>query len=305
MGSTVRVIPRLDIKGPNLIKGIQFDGHRVLGTAEQFADFYYRAGADELIYQDTVASLYRRNSLLDIVERTASRIFIPLTVAGGIRSVGDVRSLLRAGADKVAINTAATENPALLRDVAQAFGSQCVVSSIEAFRRPDGRYEVWVDYGRQPTGLDVLDWAQRVVDLGAGEILLTSINRDGMGRGFDLDLVRRISDAVPVPVIASGGAGNVKHFAEAVQVAHADAVAAASVFHYQYAVPVDKPFMSHSEARLRMGEQIDSGNIDFLNHGYGRQRSIPVSPASIDQVKMSMAAAGVPVRATWAPEAVA
>ena len=296
MGSTVRVIPRLDIKGPNLIKGIQFDGHRVLGTAEQFADFYYRAGADELIYQDAVASLYRRNSLLDIVRQTASRIFIPLTVAGGIRSVDDVRALLRAGADKVAINTAATENPTLLREVATAFGSQCVVSSIEAFRGSDGRYEVWVDYGREPTGIDAFEWAQRVVDLGAGEILLTSIDREGMGRGYDLELIARISEAVPVPVIACGGAGDIPHFAEAVQKAGADAVAAASVFHYHYAVPVDKPFMSYGEARLRMGAHIDSGNIDFLNHGYGGQRAIPVRPASIGQVKAAMASAGIPVR---------
>lgn len=305
MGFTVRVIPRLDIKGPNLIKGIQFDGHRVLGTAEQFADYYYRAGADELIYQDAVASLYRRNSLLDIVRRTASRIFVPLTVAGGIRSVDDVRDLLRAGADKVAINTAATEKPKLLRDVANAFGSQCVVSSIEAFHRRDGRYEVWADYGREPTGLDAFDWAKRVVDLGAGEILLTSINRDGMGRGYDLELIERISEAVPVPVIACGGAGDIPHFVEAVQRAGADAVAAASVFHYHYAVPVDKPFMSFEDARLRMGEHIDSGNIDFLNHGYGGQRAIPVTSASIGQVKAAMASAGIAVRPASQREPVA
>jgi cyclase len=296
MGSTVRVIPRLDIKGPNLIKGIQFDGHRVLGTAEQFADYYYRAGADELIYQDTVASLYRRSSLLDIVSRTAARIFIPLTVAGGIRSVADVRSMLRAGADKVAINTAAVENPDLLRQAAGAFGSQCVVGSIEAFRRPHGRYEVWVDYGREPTGLDAYDWAKRVVDLGVGEILLTSINRDGMGTGFDLELVAQISDAVPVPVIACGGAGRASHFVAAVTDGHADAVAAASVFHYQHAVPVDRPFMSYEDARLRMGAHIDSGNIDFLNHGYGGQRAIPVTPASIAEVKQAMVEADIPVR---------
>jgi cyclase len=296
LASTVRVIPRLDIKGPNLIKGVQFDGHRVLGTAEQFADYYYRAGADELIYQDAVASLYRRNSLLDIVRRTATRIFVPLTVAGGIRSVDDVRALLRAGADKVAINTAATENPALLRDVALAFGSQCIVASIEAFRRSNSRYEVWADYGREPTGLNVFDWVRRVVDLGVGEILLTSINRDGMGHGYDLDLIARVSAAVPVPVIASGGAGDIAHFPEAVIQGGADAVAAASVFHYNYAVPVDKPYMSYEDARLRMGAHVDSGNIDFLNHGYGGQRAIPVRPASIEDVKAAMTTAGLPVR---------
>jgi cyclase len=299
---SVRVIPRLDIKGPNLIKGIQFDGHRVLGTAEQFADYYYRAGADELIYQDAVASLYRRNSLIDIVRQTASRIFVPLTVAGGIRTVEDVRTLLRAGADKVAINTAATERPELLRDVANAFGSQCVVSSIEAFRRPHGRYEVWVDYGRQPTGLDAVDWAQRVVELGAGEILLTSINRDGMGRGFDLELIAQIAESVPVPVIASGGAGSADDFVDAVRRGHADAVAAASVFHYKYAVPQQPDADSPMPAPLRMGVHLDSGNADFLNFGYGGQRSIPVTPTSIEDVKRALAEAGVPVRSAAAVE---
>lgn len=292
MGATVRVIPRLDIKGPNLIKGIQFDGHRVLGTADDFAEHYYHAGADELIYQDTVASLYRRNSLLDMVSRAAARIFIPLTVAGGIRSVEDVRALLRAGADKVAINTAAIERPELLREIVASFGSQCVVSSIEAFRRPHGRYEVWVDYGRQPTGVDAFDWARRVVDLGVGEILLTSINRDGMGRGYDAELIAQISRAVPVPVIASGGAGKASDFGDAVAVGHADAVAAASVFHYHYAVPDGGAGIG----RLRMGEHLDIGNSDFLNRGYGGQRAIPVTPCSIDDAKAALLAAGASVR---------
>jgi cyclase len=253
---------------------------------------------DELVYQDAVASLYRRNSLLEIIQETASRIFVPLTVAGGIRSVGDVRALLRAGADKVAVNTAATENPTLLRDIALAFGSQCVVSAIDAFRRPDGRYEVWVDYGRQPTGIDVFDWARRVVDLGVGEILLTSVDRDGTGRGYDIDLIARVSAAVPIPVIACGGAGDLSHFPEAVIQGGADAVAAASMFHYWSAVPVGKPYMSYSEAQLRMGASIDSGNIDFLNHGYGGQRAIPVRSASIGQVKAALEASAISVRAT-------
>ncbi len=292
----IRIIPRLDIKGPNLIKGIQFDGHRVLGTAEEFADVYYNAGADELIYQDTVASLYRRNSLLEIIERTSMKIFIPLTVAGGIRSIEDIRRILRAGADKVAINTAAIDNPKLLNEASNTFGSQCIVSSIEAFKKDDGKYQVWVDYGREVTALDALEWAMQVVDLGAGEILLTSINREGMGTGFDLELVEKISSMVPIPVIACGGAGNKEDFSKVVQVGCADAVAAASVFHYHYATPVDKPFMSFSEARLRMGEHIDSGNVDFLNHGYGGQRAITVEPASIQDVKSFMIEKGIAVR---------
>lgn len=295
--SPVRVIPRLDIKGPNLIKGIQFDGHRVLGTAEQFADYYYEEGADELIYQDAVASLYRRNSLLDIIQRTADRVFIPLTVAGGIRSVDDVRQILRAGADKVAINTAATQRPALLTECARAFGSQCVVGSVEAFLRASGRYEVWVDYGRESaTGLEVLDWVKRIIDCGVGEILLTSINREGTGAGYDLELIQRVTEISHVPVIACGGAGKLEHFSAAIRDGHADAVAAASVFHYHYAVPIDRPYMSYAEARLRMGAHIDSGNIDFLNHGYGGQRAIPVQPASIDQVKARLLADGIPAR---------
>lgn len=295
MKTTVRVIPRLDIKGPNLIKGIQFDGHRVLGTAEQFADYYYREGADELIYQDAVASLYRRNSLFDIIRRTAARIFVPLTVAGGIRTIDDVRDILRAGADKVAINSGAVENPQMLRDAAQAFGSQCIVSSIEAFRQKNGHYEVWVDYGREATGIDVVEWVHRVIDLGVGEIMLTAINREGMGSGYDLELIERVAEISPVPVIACGGAGTLAHFSAAVN-AGADAVAAASAFHYNYAVPVNKPFMSYGEARLRMGEHIDSGNIDFLNNGYGKQRAITVTPASIQDVKKHLERAGIPVR---------
>ncbi len=298
MARQIRVIARLDIKGPNLIKGIQFDGYRVLGTADQFAKLYYKEGIDELIYQDAVASLYRRNSLLDIIRRTAGEIFIPLTVAGGIRSIEDIREILRAGADKVAINTAATENPSLLKEAAKIFGSQCIVSSIEAFRTDSGKYQVWVDYGREVTSLDAIEWAKQVVDLGVGEILLTSINREGMGSGYDLELTQRISSMVHVPVIACGGAGCKEDFSRSVLEGEADAVAAASIFHYNYATPVDKPFMSFEESRLRMGEHIDSGNIDFLNNGYGGQRAVTVTQASIGDIKDDMAQKGIAVRMT-------
>jgi imidazole glycerol-phosphate synthase subunit HisF len=295
MGQYVRVIPRLDIKGPNLIKGIQFDGHRVLGTAEQFAEIYYKEGADELIYQDAVASLYRRNSLLDIIRKTAEKIFIPLTVAGGIRTIDNIREILRAGADKVAINTAATENPNILSEAAKIFGSQCIVCSIEAYRNDFGKYQVWVDYGREVTKLDAIEWAKQVEYLGVGEILLTSINREGMGNGYDLELVEKISSLVKIPVIACGGAGKIEDFVKVVNCG-ATAVAAASMFHYNYAAPVDKPFMSFTEARLRMGEHIDSGNIDFLNNGYGGQRAITVNNSSIHEVKQFMKEKGIQVR---------
>ena len=292
----VRLIPRLDIKGPNLIKGIQFDGHRVLGTAEEFAETYYHQGADELIYQDTVASLYRRNSLLKIIKNTAEKIFIPLTVAGGIRSVDDMRNILRAGADKVAINTAAIETPNLLYEGAKIFGSQCIVSSIEVYRKEGGFCEVWVDYGREATGINAIEWAKRVADLGAGEILLTSINRDGMGKGFDIETTAEIASAVSIPVIACGGAGEKKHFIDIINKGQADAVAAASIFHYNYAIPKTGHTMQFNLEELRLGREIDSGNIDFLKHGYGGERVITVNPCSLLDVKESMAKASINTR---------
>lgn len=297
MANLIRVIPRLDIKGPNLIKGIQFDGHRVLGAAEEFAEIYYAEGADELIYQDAVASLYRRNGLTEVVKRIAEKVFIPITVAGGIRSVQDIQILLRSGADKVAINTAAIETPELLSDAAKMFGSQCIVSSIEAFRGSDGRYRCWVDYGRETTNVDAIEWAQRVANLGVGEILITSINNEGMGSGYDLELINQITSRVHVPVIACGGAGNVGDFSKAVIEAGADAVSAASIFHYYYAKPKPQSkTMQSVGSKLRMGEDIDAGNIDFLNHGYGGEKAIMVEPASIKEVKRTMAGAGVRVR---------
>ena len=228
----VRIIARLDIKGPNLIKGIHLEGLRVVGDPQSFARRYYEAGADELIYMDTVASLYGRNNLTDIVRHAARHVFVPMTVGGGVRSVEDARTLLRAGADKVAINTAAVHRPQLVSEVAQEFGSQCMVLSIEAKLTGQGSWEAFTDNGREHTGLDVLDWARRAVDLGAGEILLTSVDREGTQKGFDLELTRAVADAVPVPVIASGGMGTPGHFVEVVQVAHADAVAIAHVLHY-------------------------------------------------------------------------
>lgn len=228
----VRIIPRLDIKGPNLVKGIHFEGLRVLGKPEDFARRYYEHGADELIYMDVVASLYGRNSLLDIVERTSREILIPLTVGGGLRSAEDIRRVLRAGADKVSINTAALTRPDLIREVSRAFGSSTIVVSIEAIRRPDGTYEAYGDYGRQSTGMDAVGWAKRAAELGAGELLVTSIDRDGTGQGFDVELTRRIAESVPIPVIAAGGAGRISHIHDAIVEGRADAVCVASLLHY-------------------------------------------------------------------------
>ena len=231
--STVRLIPRLDIKGPNLIKGIRLEGLRVVGDPHEYAQRYYEAGADELVYMDIVASLYGRNNLTDIVRRAAQDVFVPMTVGGGIRSVDDVRTILRAGADKVAINTAAIARPELISEVARLFGSQCMVLSIEAKRRP-GRegWEAFTDNGREHTDLDAVDWAVRGVELGAGEILLTSVDQEGTRKGFDVDLVREISTRVPVPLIASGGMGSTEDLIKVAAEGKADAVAMADILHW-------------------------------------------------------------------------
>jgi cyclase len=230
--ANVRLIARLDIKGPNLIKGVQLEGLRVMGSPGEFARGYYEAGADELLYMDTVASLYGRNNLTEIVAQAARDVFIPMTVGGGVRSVDDVKMLLRAGADKVAINTAAVRRPELISEVARRFGTQCMVLSIEAKRAP-GHWEAYTDNGREHTGLDVVGWARRGVELGAGEILLTSVDREGTGKGFDVDLVAAVCRSVNVPVIASGGMGNAQHLVSVVRNGGADAVAMAKVLHYK------------------------------------------------------------------------
>jgi len=231
---TLRIIPRLDIKGPNLVKGIHLEGLRVLGKPEHFARFYYENGADELLFMDIVASLYGRNNLLEIVERTAREIFIPLTVGGGIRSLEDIRRILRAGADKVSVNTAAIKRPEFIKEASRKFGSSTIVISIEAIRLPDGSYEAFTDNGREKTGIDPFRWAVQVAKLGAGEILVTSIDREGTGKGFDLELTQRISEAVSIPVIACGGAGKVEHVYDAVKKGKVQAVCLSSLLHYHF-----------------------------------------------------------------------
>lgn len=231
--ANVRLIARLDVKGPNLIKGIHLEGLRVIGDPQEFAQQYYRDGADELIYMDIVASLYGRNNLTDIVRRTAEQVFIPITVGGGIRSVDDVAMLLRSGADKVAVNTAAIRHPDLVAQIAGRFGSQCMVLSIEAKEVGPGKWEAYTDNGRERTNLDVVEWAVQATRLGAGEILLTSVDREGTRKGFDLALTKAVSSAVTVPVIASGGLGSSAHLIEVVTRGGADAVAMADALHYK------------------------------------------------------------------------
>lgn len=229
---SVRLIARLDIKGENLIKGVHLEGLRVIGDPQEYARRFYDQGADELIYMDIVASLYGRSNLVDIVRRAARDIFVPLTVGGGIRSIEDVTNLLRAGADKVAINTAAVHRPELITEVAQKFGSQCMVLSIEAKRQGDYHWEVYTDCGRERSGLNVIDWVKRGIELGAGEVLLTSIDQEGTRKGFDLDLLEAVNKFAKVPVIISGGYGEAQHLRAAID-SGADAVAFADALHYE------------------------------------------------------------------------
>lgn len=230
--NNIRLIARLDIKGPNLIKGIHLEGLRVIGEPNDFALKYYLQGADELIYMDCVASLYGRNHLAGIIEASAKNIFVPMTVGGGIRSLEDVAKILRAGADKVAVNTAAVANPQLITSIARHFGSQCMVLSIEAKNVGPERWEVYTENGRERTGLDVIEWAKQGVAMGAGEILLTSIDNEGTRKGFDVALVRAVSAEISVPIIASGGMGKPKDVIEVVNEGCADAVAMADILHY-------------------------------------------------------------------------
>lgn len=282
----VRVIPRLDIKGPNLVKGIHFEGLRVLGKPEWFARHYYEHGADELIYMDAVASLYGRNSLTDIVERTSKEIFIPLAVGGGLRSVDDIRTVLRAGADKVSLNTAAIRRPELIREASRAFGSSTILVSIEAIRKPDGAYEAYVDYGRQAMGVDAVEWAKRAVELGAGELAVTSIDREGTGKGYDVELTRQIAEAVPVPVIAGGGAGRVEHVAEVVSAGRADAVSMASLLHYNFVRTVD----------ISRGDFSVEGNVEFMSGRRGDVANRRIADASLGEIKDHLAARGIGCR---------
>lgn len=280
----IRIIPRLDIKGPNLVKGIHFEGLRVLGKPESFARHYFEQGADELIYMDAVASLYGRNSLASIIERTSREIFIPLCVGGGLRSVDDIRSVLRAGADKVSLNTAAVARPELIREASRAFGSSTIVVSIEAIRLPDGTYEAYTDYGRERSGRDAVEWAVQAVDLGAGELVVTSIDREGTAMGYDLALTKRIAQLVPVPVIAGGGAGTAAHVRDVIREGGADAVSLASLLHYNWIQHRD-----HSSEDFA-----DEGNIEFLKRGGSLSR---LEDVSLRDLKRSLESAGIECRA--------
>ncbi len=247
-----RVIPCLDVKDGRVVKGVNFVSLRDAGDPVEQARVYDAAGADELCFLDITASSDKRNILLDVVRETAEVCFMPLTVGGGVRVADDIRGLLLAGADKVSINTAAVKNPDFVREAAQKFGTQCIVVAIDGKRTGDGRFEVFTHGGREPTGLDAVDWARRMAELGAGEILLTSMDRDGTKQGYDIELTRAVADAVPIPVIASGGVGTLDHLVEGIRGGHATAVLAASIFHFGvYSIAEAKAHMAKAGIAVR------------------------------------------------------
>ncbi len=270
---TVRIIPRLDIKGPNLVKGIHLEGLRVLGKPSDFAKYYYEQGADELMFMDVVASLYERNSLHDIISETAKSIFIPITVGGGLRSIQDIKEVLRVGADKVCLNTAVIKNPNLIKDASRMFGSSTIVVAIEAIKETSGRYLAYTDNGREFTGIDVFEWAQKVAELGAGEIVITSVDKEGTGQGFDLDLVSKITNLVGIPVIAHGGAGNQDQVVDVLKSGNVSSAMVSSLFHYHYI-----------KTNVSKASSIE-GNVEFLN----QKRSFHTfEPCSIEDLKKKL-----------------
>ncbi|MCE5284373.1 MAG: imidazole glycerol phosphate synthase subunit HisF [Pelosinus sp.] len=250
---TKRIIPCLDVKGGRVVKGTNFVELRDAGDPVELAAVYDKKIADELVFLDITASNEQRETIVHVVESTAAQVFIPFTVGGGIRTVEDIRKMLKAGADKVSLNTAAVKNPELIREGAKRFGSQCIVLAVDARASQSGKWEVFINGGRTPTGIDVLEWVQRAVKLGAGEILLTSMDKDGTKDGYDIPLTRAVSEAVNVPVIASGGAGELEHFYDVLTEGKADAVLAASVFHYgQFTVRQVKEYLRSRGVEVRL-----------------------------------------------------
>lgn len=278
----VRIIPRLDIKGPHLVKGIHLEGLRVLGNPEDFAKYYYESGADEIMYMDVVASLYERNSLSDIITKTAREIFIPLTVGGGLRTLEDINNVLRAGADKVCINTAAIRNPEFIKQASLKFGSSTIVVAIEAIKQSNGEYLCYIDNGREYTGVNALDWALKVEELGAGELIITSVDQEGTGQGFDLELCKLISLHSSIPVIAHGGAGRADQVLEICQSAQCDAVALGSILHYR----------TIDELKSQISTDL-IGNVDFLKSGRVNKS---IQSATIAEIKEMLHSNNISVR---------
>jgi len=249
-----RIIARIDVKNEFVIKGIHLEGLRKVGDPNKLAKKYYCDGVDEIIFMDAVAAYYDRNSLTEIIERACKDVFVPITVGGGIRKIEDIQIALNAGADKTAINTKAVKDPSFIKEASKVFGSQCIVSSIDVLKVGIDKWEVYTDNGREPTGIDAIEWAKKVEYLGAGEIMLTSINEEGTKKGFDIELNNRISQAVNIPIISSGGAGKSEDVADLMEKSGIDAVALASLFHYQIeTVNTLKEFLvNHRKIQVRL-----------------------------------------------------
>ncbi len=277
----IRIIPRLDIKGPNLVKGVHLEGLRVLGNPSSFAKYYYDNGADEIIYQDTVASLYERNSLDNIISQTAKEIFIPLTVGGGLRSIEDIERVLRSGADKVSINTAAVSNPDFIDKASLRFGSSTIVIALECLKKADGEFYLFTDNGREETNIEASEWAKEIELRGAGEIFLTSIDKEGTGKGFDIELTKLISDSVKIPVIAHGGCSNTNHIPEVITSGKADAISLASMLHY------------HAIDNLTSDDKFSEGNIEFLK---SKKNFKNFEEISLKDIKQALFDKGISVR---------
>jgi cyclase len=253
MGLAKRIIPCLDVDAGRVVKGVNFVDIRDAGDPVEIARRYNDAGADEITFLDITATHEGRDTTLHTVEKIAEQVFIPLTVGGGVRTLADIRNLLNAGADKTAINSAAIKNPQFVREAAERFGSQCIVVAIDAKQTGENRWEIFTHGGRNATGIDAVQWAKQMAELGAGEILLTSMDRDGTKNGFDLQLTRAVADAVPVPVIASGGVGNLQHLVDGVLIGGADAVLAASIFHFgEYSIGEAKRFLQNAGIEMRI-----------------------------------------------------
>lgn len=249
----IRIIPRLDIKGQNVVKPVQTEALRVVGNPKELAFKYYRQGADEIIYMDIVASLYGRNIDLDLLKEVSENIFIPLTVGGGIRSIGDINNILRAGADKIAINTYATAHPKFLKEAVETFGAQCIVLSVDAKKQTNGKYEAYTDGGREKSGREVVSWIKEAIKMGVGEILIASVDREGTRRGYDLDLISNITSFAPIPVIVHGGAGKLESIYDAVHKANVDAVSASSIFQYNdFKISEVKEFLDKKGIGVRL-----------------------------------------------------
>lgn len=277
-----RIIARLDIKGPNLVKGIHLEGLRVLGSPQEFAKKYYKEGVDELVYIDVVASLYGRENLLDIVKKTASNVFIPICAGGGVKSLKDIRDILRSGADKVFINSAAVREPSLLKKAVKEFGSSTIVSYVSSKKRLDGNYEVYIDNARQRTHLNTFDWVEKVFDLGVGELIIESINQEGTGRGIDLYLTKKVVGSVTIPVIAAGGVGRIEHIIDTISHTRVNAVALASLLHYNYI-----NLLNYND------NKIIEGNTDYLKY---KTINNTIIPKSISSIKNELLSVGLETR---------